>query len=66
MQHLPLYKDYEIAMVNVRESGFYRESPEVLTKMNQVIYSKVDADWLLKTDNKDKVAISFKLSLSRP
>lgn len=65
MQHLDLYKDFEIALVNVNETGFYRESPDALRKVNQVIYSKVDEEWLSKPENKDKVSIRFKLDFNK-
>ena len=46
-QHLKLEKDFRIILININESGYYREFPAILNSADCLIYSKVDNHWLL-------------------
>ena len=64
-QHLKLEKDFKIILININESGYYREFPDILKNVDCLIYSKVDNHWLLKEENKNKIAIVYNIKLSK-
>lgn len=64
-QHLKLEKDFKIILININESGYYREFPDILDSADCLIYSKVDNHWLLKEENKNKIAIVYNITLSK-
>ncbi|MFM7457103.1 MAG: tetraacyldisaccharide 4'-kinase [bacterium] len=64
-QHLKLEKDFKIILININESGYYREFPAILKNADCLIYSKVDNHWLLKEENKNKIALVYKIKLSK-
>jgi tetraacyldisaccharide 4'-kinase len=64
-QHLKLEKDFKIILININESGYYREFPDILKDVDCLIYSKVDNHWLLQEENKNKIAIVYNIKLSK-
>jgi tetraacyldisaccharide 4'-kinase len=64
-QHLKLEKDFRIILININESGYYREFPAILDSADCLIYSKVDNHWLLQEENKNKIAIVYNIKLSK-
>jgi len=60
MQHLPLKRDVEIALVNIHEAGFMREFPQALKRADFTIYTKVDANWT------EEPYLRYQLRLLRP
>lgn len=64
-QHLKLEKDFKIILININESGYYREFSNILKDADCLIYSKVDNHWLLQEENKDKIAIVYNIQLSK-
>jgi tetraacyldisaccharide 4'-kinase len=64
-QHLKLEKDFKIILININESGYYREFSNILKNVDCLIYSKVDNHWLLQEENKNKIAIVYNIKLSK-
>ena len=64
-QHLNLEKDFKIILININESGYYREFSNILKDADCLIYSKVDNHWLLQEENKNKIAIVYNIKLSK-
>ncbi len=61
-QHVKLDRDLSIILKNINNDGFFREFPWNGSKVDFLIHTKVDNDWIKANSGKDYIAYDLSIS----